>query len=85
MAHNPKWKRGDIVSLFWQARTGEIVPNPPGSLLIIDVNPDATGPHPVYKLMSHDGLIRTRYEFELRDPEELDLLRSEQHNAESPK
>lgn len=75
-----KWKPGDIVSLFWQNPKGELVPNPPEPLLVIEVNPDATGPHPVYKLMRHDGTIRTRYEFELWDPQELEGLRSEQSN-----
>ena len=73
----PKWKLGDLVSLFWQDRKGDLVPNPSGHLLVINVNPDVTGPHPIYKLVGHDGVIRTRYEFELWDPQELERLRSE--------
>lgn len=76
----PKWKPGDIVSLFWQNQNGDPIPNPPEPLLVISIDEWVTGPHPVYKLMRHDGTIRTRYEFELWDPQELERLRSEQCN-----
>lgn len=65
MKKDPKFKVGDLVCLFWQAANGEVVSNDPDAHLVIDVNPDATGPYSIYKIVKSDGLIRTRYEFEL--------------------